>query len=156
MKTPEAAAPTEELLRVLRNLSQLPETTVFVISGRDQQTLDSWIGQTCPHVGLSAEHGSFLKWPGPGQKWLDLTRGVDFSWKEETTRIFEFYTERTPGSFIEMKKCSITWHYRLADPVYGYTRLLLISSPFFGSTVMNPFIFFFIQRLPGPGVQKSL
>jgi len=119
VKTPEAAAPSEEMLTTLNRLSRTPGTFLFVISGRDQRTLDEWIGKACPLVGLSAEHGSFLKWPGEGKGWIDLTRGADFSWKEETERIFEFYTERTPGSFIERKKCSVTWHYRLADPVYG-------------------------------------
>jgi len=60
-----------------------------------------------------------LKWPGENQKWQDLTSGLDFSWKNDVLPIFEFYTERTPGSFIEQKKSSITWHYRQADPVFG-------------------------------------
>ena len=52
VKTPEAAAPSEELLTVLNQLSVIPGTVVFVISGRDQKTLDEWIHKSCPHVGL--------------------------------------------------------------------------------------------------------
>jgi trehalose-6-phosphatase len=33
--------------------------------------------------------------------------------------IFNYYAERTPGSFIEHKTASIIWHYRLADSQFG-------------------------------------
>jgi len=33
--------------------------------------------------------------------------------------IFNYYAERTPGSFIEHKTASLIWHYRLADPQFG-------------------------------------
>jgi trehalose-phosphatase len=41
------------------------------------------------------------------------------SWKNEVSEIFNYYTERTQGSFVEHKRASVTWHYRLADPEYG-------------------------------------
>lgn len=41
------------------------------------------------------------------------------SWKNEVAEIFNYYTERTQGSFVEHKRASVTWHYRLADPEYG-------------------------------------
>lgn len=40
-------------------------------------------------------------------------------WKDDVKEIYEYYTERTPGSFIEEKKYSLTWHYRKADPKFG-------------------------------------
>ncbi len=40
-------------------------------------------------------------------------------WKNEVAEIFNYYTERTQGSFVEHKRASVTWHYRLADPEYG-------------------------------------
>lgn len=48
-----------------------------------------------------------------------MLNDIDMSWKEDVKEIFEYYTERTPGSFIEEKQCSLTWHYRKADPKYG-------------------------------------
>lgn len=41
------------------------------------------------------------------------------SWKDDVREIFQYYTERTPGSFIEEKAYALTWHYRKADPKYG-------------------------------------
>jgi trehalose-phosphatase len=51
--------------------------------------------------------------------WTSFLAEIDLSWKQDVLQIFEYYTERTPGSFIEYKQSSLTWHYRLADPVYG-------------------------------------
>ena len=41
------------------------------------------------------------------------------SWMGEVLEIFKYYTERTTGSQIEVKKSSVTWHYRSADPEWG-------------------------------------
>jgi trehalose-phosphatase len=48
-----------------------------------------------------------------------MVEEMDLSWKNDVLDVFGYYTERTPGSFIEHKKFSITWHYRLADPNFG-------------------------------------
>jgi trehalose-phosphatase len=66
----------------------------------------------------SAEHGIFLKAP-QNHSWLNLLEGMDLSWKNDVLPIFEYYTERTPGSFVEHKSFSLTWHYRLSEPLYG-------------------------------------
>ncbi|TPX70054.1 hypothetical protein SpCBS45565_g02009 [Spizellomyces sp. 'palustris'] len=120
-KTPGAALPPPEMLKAMQILANDPGNVVFVISGRDEDCLDRWLGEV-KGLGLSAEHGCFIKYPdhkGTG-KWLNLSEDVDFSWKNEVTEIFNYYTERTQGSFVEHKRCSITWHYRLADPEYGH------------------------------------
>ncbi|CAM9446996.1 unnamed protein product, partial [Choristocarpus tenellus] len=31
----------------------------------------------------------------------------------------QYFTERTPGTYIENKESSLTWHYRDADPHFG-------------------------------------
>ena len=90
---------------------------VWVISGRDQETLNDWLGHI-PRLGLSAEHGCFLKYPF-SKEWKDLTEGMDMSWQKDVMDVFNYFSERTQGSFVEKKKCSIAWHYRLADPDYG-------------------------------------
>ena len=71
-----------------------------------------------PNLGMSAEHGSFIKAPG-SDEWVNMTESLDMSWMSEVEEIFKYYTERTTGSTIEMKKASVTWHYRQADPVFG-------------------------------------
>jgi trehalose-phosphatase len=82
-----------------------------------QTALDEWLGGI-PNLGLSAEHGCFVKSPETN-KWINLTESIDMSWKNDVIEIFTYYTERTQGSFIEHKRCALTWHYRMADPEYG-------------------------------------
>ncbi|KAJ3145866.1 Trehalose-6-P synthase/phosphatase complex synthase subunit [Geranomyces michiganensis] len=51
--------------------------------------------------------------------WLALVDQVDSSWRDTIRPLFQHYTERTPGSFIEEKEINLTWHYRNADPEFG-------------------------------------
>lgn len=113
--TPSAAIPSKEMLSYLTELTKDPKNFVFIISGRDQQFLDQYLN--IDGVGLSAEHGSFIKYPN--QSWRNATEDMDLSWKDDVINIFNFYTERTQGSFVENKRCAVAWHYRLADPDYG-------------------------------------
>ena len=118
MSVPSDAKPSTSVLKHLQKLCNDPRNEVWVISGRDQQTLDDWLGSAITNIGLSAEHGSFLKTANAG-RWVNMLDDVNMSWKQDVTEIFEYYTERTQGSFTEHKKSSITWHYRLADAEYG-------------------------------------
>ncbi|RIA80605.1 glycosyltransferase family 20 protein [Glomus cerebriforme] len=117
VKIPSAAAPPPHMLEALEGLADDPNNAVWVVSGRDLNALDNWLG-SIKRLGFSAEHGSFLKNP-ESDKWINLTEDIDMSWKNDVLEIFTYYTERTQGSFIEHKRSSITWHYRQADPEYG-------------------------------------
>jgi trehalose 6-phosphate synthase/phosphatase len=129
-KTPGAAIPQPEMMRALIKLVEDPNNHVYVISGRDQVFLQKWLGNI-KVLGLSAEHGCFIKYPNneieenssssslAEEEWINLSEDIDLSWKTDVTEIFTYYTERTQGSFIEHKRASLTWHYRLADPSFG-------------------------------------
>ncbi|KAF9165453.1 threalose-6-phosphate phosphatase [Actinomortierella ambigua] len=116
-KTPGAAVPQEHMLKALSALAADPKNVVWVISGRDQKVLEEWLGSV-ENLGFSAEHGSFMRQPG-SKKWANLTESLDMGWKNDVIEIFTYYTERTQGSFIEHKRSSLTWHYRMADPEFG-------------------------------------
>lgn len=113
---PEAAAPDQDLLDLLGKLGE--NVIVYVVSGRKQENLDQWLGGLPLYLG--AEHGAFIK--HKGNDWsarVPLDDSRELEWKKLVMEVFEYYTERTPGSFIEQKKSSITWHYRLADQEQG-------------------------------------
>lgn len=112
VSNPADAQPTVNLLHSLDALCKDPCNTVWIISGRDQNFLDTHLGKI-PRLGLSAEHGSFMKKAGYND-WRDMLENADMSWKNVALEIFEKYTSLNPGTVIEQKKSSITWHYRNA------------------------------------------
>jgi trehalose 6-phosphate synthase/phosphatase len=97
VKEPSAAVPTEKLLRTLRALAADKNNAVWIISGRDQEFLEQHLGDI-PGLGLSAEHGCFLRKPYAAKDdWLNLTENLDMSWQKDVLAIFDYYTERTIG-----------------------------------------------------------
>ncbi|KAF9051684.1 trehalose 6-phosphate phosphatase [Panaeolus papilionaceus] len=117
VKVPSMATPSESTLEALEKLSSDPRNVVYIISGRDGGFLEQHLGHL-KNVGFSAEHGGFIREPG-SSTWTNFTKSLDMSWMAEVEEIFRYYTERTTGSQIEMKKSSITWHYRNSDPEWG-------------------------------------
>ncbi len=97
VEDPAAAVPTETVLTTIRRLAADPRNTVWIISGRDQNFLDRYMGGIA-ELGLSAEHGSFLREPR-SSTWLNLADNEDMSWQEEVMRVFEEWTKKTQGGF---------------------------------------------------------
>ena len=146
---PEDAVPSEKCLKILSLLAKDPKNIVYVISGRSQDNLSDFVGHV-DRLGLSAEHGCFLRTPSMGEQgaegWIGQGASEDVmdkdddirsheTWRQKAIQVFLEFTERTPGSHIEQKASSLTWHYRLADPDLGvyqaadcHARLLSVFS----------------------------
>lgn len=116
VKDPAAAIPSTKLLMIVDALTADPKNQFWIISGRDQAFLEKWWGKK--NVGLSAEHGCFMKDVGSNE-WYNLAATFDMSWQKVVEQVFTEYTEKTPGSNIERKKVALTWHYRRSDPELG-------------------------------------
>ena len=116
-KDPQAARPDDELLMLLTKLSNDPKNTVVVISGRDHETLQEWVGEL--PLDMIAEHGIWTK--GEGEQWGTIET-LTKDWKAQVRSMLERYVDRTPGSFIEDKAYSLVWHYRNADAEFGELR----------------------------------
>lgn len=112
---PEDAAPTPQLLDVLRKLAEDPANHVVVSSGRDHDTLDRWLGQL--PISLAAEHGAFYKEHG---QWV----GHPFihEWPSELLTLLNTFVAKTPRSHIEYKQTALVWHYRRSDNWLGTLR----------------------------------
>lgn len=95
VKDPAAAIPSDRVIRTLKTLAADPANAVWIISGRDQAFLDEWMGHI-PELGLSAEHGSFMRNPLSDQ-WENLTEKEDMSWQQEVIDVFQHYTDKTQG-----------------------------------------------------------
>ncbi|OMJ09245.1 Trehalose-phosphatase [Smittium culicis] len=113
---PANAIPSSKTIESLTLLCEDPKNAVWVISGRDSEFLNKHLG-SIKGLGLSAEHGGFVR--HPYRDWESLVDQLDLSWKTQIKNIFDFFTERTSGSFVEEKVAAITWHYRNANQDYA-------------------------------------
>ncbi|KAI1100543.1 glycosyltransferase family 20 protein [Jackrogersella minutella] len=117
VRDPQAAVPSERVIQTLKALAADHRNAVWIISGRDQDFLQQHLGHIS-ELGFSAEHGSFIRHPGH-DTWENLAEKLDMNWQADVIEVFQKYTDRVPGSFIERKRCALTWHYRQADPEQG-------------------------------------
>lgn len=116
-ENPQSANPDKELLGIMKKLTADKQNRVVVISGRDRQTLQKWLGHF--DVEFVAEHGVWHK--DRDSEW-DQVANLRDDWKPEIRTILELYVSRTPGSMIEEKDYSLVWHYRKADQGLGDLR----------------------------------
>ena len=114
---PSKAEPSEEMLSVLTKLSADKKTDIVIISGRDTETLDKWLGHLPLH--MVGEHGAFIKMKG-GQ-WEQQSTVLP-EWKDQIRPILQLFTTRCAGSFVEEKRNTLTWHYRNTDADLGFIR----------------------------------
>ena len=119
---PLDAKPSNDLYDLLDQLQAEKNTTVAIISGRDKDTFDSWFGNK--NYNLVTDHGV---WWFSDKKWTALER-VKTEWMENIMPILETFVDRTPGTFIESKKYSLAWHYRMADPELAKIRTIELNT----------------------------
>ena len=115
-RSPDAARPTPAVKELFDALRSHPNLHTTIISGRSPSDLDAWLGEY--GFDLVAEHGASLR-RGEGAQWEQLDQNVSYSWKEPLLKSLAQYRDSTPGSSIEVKRTSIVWHYRRADPEFG-------------------------------------
>lgn len=167
VKTPEAAVPSQACLDALMSLASDPRNVLYIVSGRDRAFLMQHMGHI-PNLGFSAEHGCFLKMPG-SDEWLNLTLGVDMSWRADVEDIFRCQS----GLYMFSQLCSmlnfgwtqttrsapraLPWR-RKQPPSLSTTAMLTLSGgtslPFRRSTriAQNAHWAMVLQRVPSQGM----
>lgn len=110
---PQDAIPDRRILRTIERLSLVAD--VYVVSGRDGDTLDRWLGHL--NIGLVCEHGLAMK--RPSGTWQGSVKVNIASLTRLVRPLLEEYVRRTPGSSIETKRAALAWHSRAADPEYA-------------------------------------
>lgn len=114
---PSYARPNSDLLDLLSNLGANKQNDVYIISGRDSNTLDNWLGHL--PVNIISEHGANTK--VHGQQWQPEP-SISNDWLEPIRMVMENYTKRCANAFTEVKQYSVAWHYRSADEEQGLVR----------------------------------
>lgn len=111
----------QRTLDVLNDLLFDKKNIVYVMSGRKPEELDHLFRQV-PNLGLIAENGCFLKeWCS--DEWIDMA-GIEkmLIWKDSVRGILEYYKERTEGSWIEERHCSLVFHYNNVEDQQAAAR----------------------------------
>jgi len=109
---PLIASPTKKVYEILESLSEAKKNKVVIISGRERETLGAWFSKL--NIDIVAEHGAWYR-KGKSEKWETFSK-MNNDWKESLRPIFNQFSLRTPGSFLEEKNFSLAWHYRKTDP----------------------------------------
>jgi trehalose 6-phosphate synthase/phosphatase len=114
---PAQAGPDQEILEILQSLGEDERNWLTIISGRDRDTLEKWLGAL--PVQIIAEHGGWLREHDQG--WHSF-QPVSEEWKLTIKPILDLFSDRTPGSMVEEKDFSLVWHYRRAEPALAEVR----------------------------------
>jgi trehalose 6-phosphate synthase/phosphatase len=118
-RDPGAASPGGAVRDVLGKLEQVPNLDVTLITGRRAADMERWFGDT--PFAIVAEHGADIRRAGTRQ-WDRLDRHVNYTWKDDILPVLRHYADSTPGSFVEVKRTGLVWHYRKADPEFGTAK----------------------------------
>jgi trehalose 6-phosphate synthase/phosphatase len=132
-KVPSLAVPSDELIALLKNLTSDPDNEVIIISGRDADTLEKWLGYL--PLNLIAEHGAFVRFKG--EEWQEQVQ-MGKELKERIRPIMEMFVNRCVGSFVEEKKSTLVWHYRNTHPGIGFTRSRELKNNLLQMTANTP------------------
>jgi len=130
-KKPTHAVPDAPLIQTLKDLLSDIRNDIHIISGRDSETLDKWLGDL--PVGLIAEHGAKSK--SRGGKWHSQILQHQEDWMTKIRALMQLQTDKCAKSFIEQKEYSLAWHYRNVELVHGslmakelFDRLLTVTA----------------------------
>ncbi|KAH9948505.1 glycosyltransferase family 20-domain-containing protein [Amylocystis lapponica] len=106
--------PPEEALRLLNRLADDPRNDVWLLSGLQVQGAMDSVAKKAPKIGIVAENGCFLKTRdgrGGESAWISMVANFNLTWKAPCLEILNYFTERTPGSFVEERAASVVWRF---------------------------------------------
>ena len=118
--------PSEEILNLLKELTNDKKNSVYIVAGKGSTQLNEWF-KDIPNLGLSAEHGYLYK-ANNKDKWKCIIDTFETNWRKNCINIFEPYTQRCEGSFLEVKESSVVWQYSECDQELGKAFASVITT----------------------------
>jgi len=107
----------EEVANVLGKLADDSRNEVWLLSGLRVDGVLERFREKVPKVGIVAENGCFIKTRAVGSyngEWINMVSNFNLTWKSACLEILNYFTERTPGSFIEERQASMVWRFWMA------------------------------------------
>lgn len=105
--------PPDGAVELLNKFSANKRNEVWLLSGLPIKSLEQ-VAAKAPGVGIVAENGCFARIPvqnGKGGVWISMVANLNLTWKGLCVEILNYFTERTPGSFVEEREASIVWRF---------------------------------------------
>ncbi|KAJ6187187.1 hypothetical protein N7519_002095 [Penicillium mononematosum] len=84
--------------------------TLYIASSRSTEQLQEALEKLPSELGFIAENGCFLQEPGSGS-WVPFVPESALKWRTGIKKMMEYSHERTEGSRIKERRCSLTFHY---------------------------------------------
>ncbi|TID30633.1 hypothetical protein CANINC_000788 [Pichia inconspicua] len=106
---------TQFILRTLSELSSNPNNTVYIFSMCQRTELARSYGRN-PSIGLIAESGGLLRQPNSND-WLKIIDESEKVWMSSAVDVIKAFSERIPGSYLEVEECSIIFHTESANNI---------------------------------------
>ncbi|KAJ6367916.1 hypothetical protein OIU78_000481 [Salix suchowensis] len=105
-----------EIKETLKKLCDDQRTNIVILSGSDRAVLDDNFREY--NLWLAAENGMFLR-HGTGEWMTTMPENLNMDWVDSVKHVFEYFTERTPGSHFELRETSLVWNYKYAESHFG-------------------------------------
>lgn len=107
--------PPEGAVELLKKFVANKRNEVWLLSGLPVKSLEQ-VAARAPGVGIVAENGCFVKVPGRGTDakggaWITMVANLNLTWKSLCVEILNYFTERTPGSFVQEREASVVWRF---------------------------------------------
>jgi len=112
----QAEGPSDQILSCLNEICIDKNNTVFVVTGRQRKIVERWF-KTVQFLGMAAEYGAYLKWNAKSS-W-NLRAETNGIWLKTAEEIIKGYVQRTEGTSMIVKECSVVFDFRDADPEFS-------------------------------------
>ncbi|KAJ7748550.1 alpha,alpha-trehalose-phosphate synthase [Mycena maculata] len=136
----------DRALEVLRRFATDPRNDVWLLSGLPIAGVLARIAKEVPRIGIVAENGCFIRPKTAPRRssgmtsplsarrsgadlspvntaatlpggWINMVATFNLTWKSSCVEILNYFTERTPGSFVEERQASIVWRFWTGEPL---------------------------------------
>ncbi|KAM0900640.1 hypothetical protein ACQ4PT_020479 [Festuca glaucescens] len=100
----------------LKTLCDDEDMTVIVVSGYGRIILDENFREF--EMWLAAENGMFLR-RTTGEWMATTTEHLEIGCSDSVKKVIEYFTRRTPNSYLEQREKSFVWNYKYSDDDFG-------------------------------------